>query len=164
LRFKKLWMFGVAGCGVLVALYLYDSWQFESSALWSTKIYATYPTEEQADSLPSKAWIAKKEAVWEIIDLSMSTFYGRGFFSKEVKKIPYPQEKNQFGFYAQHYSISDGGVEMVAIWEKGSSVELLDVQSFGDLRGANPISSHLDLKSFIENELDKKFTRAKPEK
>jgi hypothetical protein len=157
-------MWIVAGCAFLLGAYLFWARQFESRALWSTKIYATYPSDDQADSLPSKLWIAKKQAVWEVIDVAISAFYGQGFFPKEVKKIPFPQEKSQFGFYAHHYSISNGDVEMVAIGEKGSSVELLDVKSFGDPSGGIPFSSNLDLKSFLENELDKKFPRAKPEK
>ena len=164
LKAKKFWILGVTTCFVLVGAYLFWAWQFESRALWSVKINATYPSQVKAESEPVASWIAKRDEVWWVIDQSLPLFFNRGFLPVEVKQIAYPQDENQFGFYAHYYSISGGDVQMVALTDKGSSVELLAVKSFGDPYGPSIYTSNTDLENFLENELDKNFQRAKPEK
>jgi hypothetical protein len=164
LRAKKFWILGVTSCLVFVGAYLFWAWQFERRALWSVKINATYPSQVETAPEPVVSWSAQRDEVWLVIDQSLPLFFNRGFLPVEVKQIAYPQDENQFGFYAHYFSISGGDVQMVALTDRGSSVELSDVKTFGDPYGPSIFSSNTDLKNFLENELDKKFSRAKPEK
>jgi hypothetical protein len=134
--------------------------------LWSTKVYATSPTDASSLEIP-KSWSANHDDFRKEIVRTL-----RAFYAWDVKEYSYSEPDGALGLSLQTFLISDGHVDVISTVKDNSSIVFWEIKSiYGSLfpdpnskTSSIPNFENLQLRSFLENELDKKFPRFKPKK
>jgi hypothetical protein len=134
--------------------------------LWSTKVYATSPTDASSLEIP-KSWSANHDDFRKEIVRAL-----RAFYAWDVKEYSYSEPDGALGLSLQLFLISDGHVDVISTVKNNSSITFLEVKSIygSQFPGPNsktasiPNFENLQLRSFLEKELDKNFPRFKPKK